>query len=215
MGLCVSGFALLGLFIVYIVFGILFKQLSIDNVYLVRNWLGIEFSSFTMTVSGYALGCSIIAMFSVSEGIYTKAADMGRLVGKVEVGIPEDDPRNPAVIADNVGDNVGDVAGLGSDLLESYVGAIASAVILAFHLYLSSEAKSGGISQSAFENLFMYPIVLAGFGVIACIVGIAYVLLKELSEDPRRELNISTWVSAGITIVLAGFASWLMFKERT
>ncbi|NLY11039.1 MAG: sodium-translocating pyrophosphatase [Firmicutes bacterium] len=214
MGLCVSGFALLGLFIVYIVFGILFKQLSIDNVYLVRNWLGIEFSSFTMTVSGYALGCSIIAMFfRVGGGIYTKAADMGAdLVGKVEVGIPEDDPRNPAVIADNVGDNVGDVAGLGSDLLESYVGAIASAVILAFHLYLSSEAKSGGISQSAFENLFMYPIVLAGFGVIACIVGIAYVLLKELSEDPRRELNISTWVSAGITIVLAGFASWLMFK---
>lgn len=214
MGLCVAGFALLGLVIVYVVFGILLKQLSIENVYIVRNWLGIEFSPFTMTISGYALGCSIIAMFfRVGGGIYTKAADMGAdLVGKTEAGIPEDDPRNPATIADNVGDNVGDVAGLGSDLLESFVGAISSAVILAFHLFLSSEATNGGITQSALQKLFMYPIVLAGFGAIACVIGIAYVLLKELSEDPKRELNISTLVSAGLTIVLAGVMSWYMFR---
>ena len=214
MGLCVGGFALLGLVIVYVVFGVLLKQLSIENVYLVRNWLGIEFSPFTMTISGYALGCSIIAMFfRVGGGIYTKAADMGAdLVGKVEAGIPEDDPRNPATIADNVGDNVGDVAGLGSDLLESFVGAIASAVILSFHLFLSSEAKNGGMTQSALQKMFMYPVVLAGFGVLACIIGIAYIIARELSEDPHRELNISTWVSAGLTIVLAGFGSWLMFR---
>ena len=214
MGLCVGGFALLGLVIVYVVFGVLLKQLSIENVYLVRNWLGIEFSPFTMTISGYALGCSIIAMFfRVGGGIYTKAADMGAdLVGKVEAGIPEDDPRNPATIADNVGDNVGDVAGLGSDLLESFVGAIASAVILSFHLFLSSEAKNAGMTQSALQKMFMYPVVLAGFGVLACIIGIAYIIRKELSEDPHRELNISTWVSAGLTIVLAGFGSWLMFR---
>lgn len=214
MGLCVGGFALLGLVIVYVVFGVLLKQLSIENVYLVRNWLGIEFSPFTMTISGYALGCSIIAMFfRVGGGIYTKAADMGAdLVGKVEAGIPEDDPRNPATIADNVGDNVGDVAGLGSDLLESFVGAIASAVILSFHLFLSSQAKNGGMTQSALQKMFMYPVVLAGFGVLACIIGIAYIIRKELSEDPHRELNISTWVSAGLTIVLAGFGSWLMFR---
>ncbi len=214
MGLCVSGFAMLGLVIVYVVFGILFKQLSIENVYLVRNWLGIEFSPFTMTISGYALGCSIIAMFfRVGGGIYTKAADMGAdLVGKTEAGIPEDDPRNPATIADNVGDNVGDVAGLGSDLLESFVGAISSAVILAFHLFLSSEATNGGITHSALEKMYMYPIVLAGFGVLACILGIGYIISKELSEDPHRELNTSTWVSAGLTIVLAGFISWFMFR---
>ncbi|MDI9418560.1 MAG: sodium-translocating pyrophosphatase [Bacillota bacterium] len=214
MGLCVGGFALLGLVIIYVVFGILLKQLSVENVYFVRNWLGIEFSPFTMTISGYALGCSIIAMFfRVGGGIYTKAADMGAdLVGKTEAGIPEDDPRNPATIADNVGDNVGDVAGLGSDLLESYVGAIASAVILAFHMFLSSEARNGGITHSVLEKMFMYPIVLAGFGVIACVVGIAYILLKELSEDPRRELNVSTFVSAGLTIALAGVMSWSMFR---
>lgn len=216
MGLCVGGFALFGLVIVYVVFGIWLKQLSLENVYLVRNWLGIEFSPFTMTISGYALGCSIIAMFfRVGGGIYTKAADMGAdLVGKVEAGIPEDDPRNPATIADNVGDNVGDVAGLGSDLLESYVGSISSAVILAFHLFLSSEAKNGGMSYSLLEKMFMYPVLLGGLGVLACIVGISYIISKELSEDPHRELNVSTWVSAGLTIVLAGIGSWFMFSGQ-
>ena len=214
MGLCVGGFALLGLVIVYVVFGLLLKQLSLENVYLFRNFLGIEFSPFTMTISGYALGCSIVAMFfRVGGGIYTKAADMGAdLVGKVEAGIPEDDPRNPATIADNVGDNVGDVAGLGSDLLESFVGAISSGVILAFHLFLSSEAKNGGMTPSLLQKMFLYPVVLAGLGLLACVIGIAYIIVKELSEDPHRELNMSTWVSAGLTVVLAGFASWFMFR---
>jgi len=216
MGLCVGGFALLGLVIVYVVFGLLLKQLSIENVYLVRNWLGIEFSPFTMTISGYALGCSIIAMFfRVGGGIYTKAADMGAdLVGKVEAGIPEDDPRNPATIADNVGDNVGDVAGLGSDLLESFVGAISSAVILSFHLFLSSEARNAGMTTSMLQKMFMYPVVLAGVGVLACVIGIAYILLKDLSEDPHRELNMSTWVSAGLTVILSGVSCWLMFTGQ-
>ena len=216
MGLCVGGFALLGLVIVYVVFGLLLKQLSIENVYLVRNWLGIEFSPFTMTISGYALGCSIIAMFfRVGGGIYTKAADMGAdLVGKVEAGIPEDDPRNPATIADNVGDNVGDVAGLGSDLLESFVGAISSAVILSFHLFLSSEARNAGMTTSMLQKMFMYPVVLAGVGVLACVIGIAYILLKDLSEDPHRELNMSTWASAGLTVILSGVICWLMFTGQ-
>lgn len=216
MGLCVGGFALFGLVIIYVVFGILLRQLSIENVYLVRNWLGIDFSPFTMTISGYALGCSIIAMFfRVGGGIYTKAADMGAdLVGKVEAGIPEDDPRNPATIADNVGDNVGDVAGLGSDLLESFVGSISSAVILAFHLFLSSQAKNGGMTESVLEKMFMYPVVVAGVGVLACIIGIAYIIFRELSEDPHRELNMSTLVSAGLTVVLAGLACWWMFGRE-
>ena len=130
MGLCVAAFALLGILIVYLVFGLGLGQIGqiVDGA-IPKNWFGLDVS-FTMTVSGYALGCSVIALFNrVGGGIYTKAADMGAdLVGKTEVHLPEDDPRNPATIADNVGDNVGDVAGLGSDLLESYVGAICQAL---------------------------------------------------------------------------------------
>ena len=125
MGLCVGGFALLGLFLVYMIFGLGMHQ-AVETEASYVNLIGLKFVPFTMTLSGYALGCSMVAMFNrVGGGIYTKAADMGAdLVGKTEAHIPEDDPRNPATIADNVGDNVGDVAGLGSDLLESYVGAL-------------------------------------------------------------------------------------------
>lgn len=144
MGLCVAGFALLGLFIVLLVFGRAMGQLNAENITVYTNWLGINFIPFAMTVSGYALGCSIIAMFfRVGGGIYTKAADMGAdLVGKTEAHIPEDDPRNPATIADNVGDNVGDVAGLGSDLLESFVGAIIAGIAFTCYAFFLKRINS-------------------------------------------------------------------------
>ena len=206
MGLCVGGFALLGLFLVYIIFGFGLNMLDIEAL------RGAHV--FTQCLSCYALGCSIVAMFNrVGGGIYTKAADMGAdLVGKTEAHIPEDDPRNPAVIADNVGDNVGDVAGLGSDLLESFVGAISSAIILAVSLYLSNVANNLEVSDEMLSKMMYFPLVFAAIGLIASILGIAYVLLKKGSDNPHRDLNISTWSAAGITIIGGFVATYLLFN---
>lgn len=209
MGLCVGGFALLGLFLVYLIFGFGLNMLDIDAL---RGG-----HVFTQCLSCYALGCSIVAMFNrVGGGIYTKAADMGAdLVGKTEAHIPEDDPRNPATIADNVGDNVGDVAGLGSDLLESFVGAISSAIILAVSLYLSNVANNIDVSDTMLSKMMYFPLVFASIGLIASILGIAYVLLKKGSDNPHRDLNISTWSAAAITIIGGFIATYLLFQPET
>ena len=209
MGLCVGGFALLGLFIVYVVFGNVLGLLSVDKLTDGKH-------IFTQCLSCYALGCSIVAMFNrVGGGIYTKAADMGAdLVGKTEAHIPEDDPRNPATIADNVGDNVGDVAGLGSDLLESFVGAISSAIILAVSLYLGNVANDIEMETALLTKMMYFPLVVASIGLIASILGIAFVLLKKGSNNPHRDLNISTWFAAAITIIAAGVSAYLLFVNE-
>lgn len=210
MGLCVGGFALLGLFLVYIIFGYGLNMISISAL---RDGQHI----FTQCLSCYALGCSIVAMFNrVGGGIYTKAADMGAdLVGKTEAHIPEDDPRNPATIADNVGDNVGDVAGLGSDLLESFVGAISSAIILAVSLFLSNIANKLTVSDTLLMKMMYFPLVFAAIGLIASCLGIAYVFIKKGSDSPHRDLNISTWSAAVITIIGGFVATYFMFKPET
>lgn len=214
MGLCVGGFALLGLFLVYAIFG-----LGLGQVYVTEanytNLVGLSFIPFTMTLSGYALGCSIVAMFNrVGGGIYTKAADMGAdLVGKTEAHIPEDDPRNPATIADNVGDNVGDVAGLGSDLLESFVGAVSSGIILAYHMFLQSGALGTGMTDAILQKCILFPLLFVSVGLIACCAGVASLLLKKkMSENPHKELNGATYVAAGATIVLGLVAALLLFN---
>ena len=141
-------------------------------------------------ITGFALGASSIALFGrVGGGIYTKAADVGAdLVGKVEAGIPEDDPRNPAVIADNVGDNVGDVAGMGADLFESYVGSIISAIALGLVAY--------GIKG------VLFPLLLSAVGIVASIIGTFFVKGDE-DSDPHKALKMGTWVSGAITIIVA------------
>ncbi len=209
MGLCVAGFALLGLLICHFAFG---YQLS--NIQSYTNWAGISFIPYSMTLSSYALGCSCIAIFNrVGGGIYTKAADMGAdLVGKTEVNIPEDDHRNPGTIADNVGDNVGDVAGLGSDLLESYIGAIVAAVVLAIHIFISLRATGQEMSATLFKNLYSLPIAFAAIGLVACVIGLAYVLTRDLSGNPHKELNKATWISAGGTTVGGLVLTILTFK---
>ena len=132
------------------------------------------------------------------------------LVGKTEAHIPEDDPRNPATIADNVGDNVGDVAGLGADLLESYVGAILSGVILASELTL----KNIVVSAALVKTLLLFPIVFAGAGLLACIIGISYIVLKKkLSANVHMELNIATWISAAVSVLGCFLLSFFMFMD--
>lgn len=144
-------------------------------------------------VTGFSLGASSIALFArVGGGIYTKAADVGAdLVGKVEAGIPEDDPRNPAVIADNVGDNVGDVAGMGADLFESYVGAIVSAITLGVLAY-----GEAGVN---------FALLLAGLGIVASVIGALFV--RGTGGDPSKSLKVGTYVSGLIVIVGTFFLS--------
>lgn len=217
MGLCVAGFALLGAVIVFAIFGIgchQIKDITGETTAIWTNWTGLE-AGFTMTLSGYALGCSIIALFNrVGGGIYTKAADMGAdLVGKTEAHIPEDDPRNPATIADNVGDNVGDVAGLGSDLLESFVGALLSGVILGCELFAHN---MGDINSDLLNRLMLFPMAFAGCGLIGCVIGIFYLLLVPLKKNTNvhMQLNLATWISAGFSVVSCIVLSALMFKDQ-
>ena len=174
MGLAVVGLGLFG----------------VSMIYFITGNAGILF--------GYSLGASSIALFArVGGGIYTKAADVGAdLVGKVEAGIPEDDPRNPAVIADNVGDNVGDVAGMGADLFESYVGSIVSAISLGI---LAFDKGFGGTSIMAGA---LFPLLIAGIGVLASILGVFLVRGKE-GTDPQKSMNMGTNIANIITVVLA------------
>ncbi|MCA9429942.1 MAG: sodium-translocating pyrophosphatase [Candidatus Omnitrophica bacterium] len=181
MGLSVVGIALLGLVIIYMVF----KDPEIVN--------------------GYAMGASLVALFArVGGGIFTKGADMGAdLVGKVEAGIPEDDPRNPAVIADNVGDNVGDVAGLGADLLESFVESMIACMAIAVTLNMAEHSTNATLS--------VFPLLVAGLGIIASIVGI-FVVKTGAGSDPQKALMNGTYVS-GLLSIVATFAIAFFMKD--
>ncbi len=178
MGMCVVGLGLLGVGVLYM---------------FVRD---------ASVVTGFGLGASSIALFArVGGGIYTKAADVGAdLVGKVEAGIPEDDPRNPAVIADNVGDNVGDVAGMGADLFESYVGSIISAITLGSVFYAG---RSEGV---------MFPLLLSAIGIVASIIGTAFVRTDEKS-NPQNALRNGTYGSSIIVIIASFILSRYMFGD--
>ncbi len=158
-------------------------------------------------VAGYGLGCSFIALFArVGGGIYTKAADVGAdLVGKVEAGIPEDDPRNPAVIADNVGDNVGDIAGMGSDLCESYVGALVSAISLGVSVSVSG--------QNAALEAAAFPFVIAALGVIASVAAQLFIRCRSW-ENPQKALSIATYVATGFVLAASFAASRVVFDEN-
>ncbi|MFQ5835438.1 MAG: sodium-translocating pyrophosphatase [bacterium] len=155
--------------------------------------ISLIFKGKSVIVNGYAMGASLMALFArAGGGIYTKGADMGAdLVGKVEEGIPEDDPRNPGVIADNVGDNVGDIAGLGSDLLESYVESIIATLVIAASIVLIS---------STYRALSYLPFYLASWGIISSLMGIAWIKGVRI-KDPQSRLNSGTYLGAILMIV--------------
>lgn len=181
MGLCVSCLGLLGLGVIFVVMGV-----DCANV-----------------VTGFGLGASSMALFGrVGGGIYTKAADVGAdLVGKVEAGIPEDDPRNPAVIADNVGDNVGDVAGMGSDLFESYVGSIISAITIAVIVPTITPDFGMSFELPPLEGS-LFPLILSAVGIIASVIGILCVRGKE-GKNPASALNMGTYISGIIVVIVS------------
>jgi len=191
MGMSVVGLAVVGLGVLMLLYG---------KLELVGSLSGVQLTHVVSIVAGFSLGASSIALFArVGGGIYTKAADVGAdLVGKVEANIPEDDPRNPAVIADNVGDNVGDVAGMGADLFESYVGAIVGAMVL-------------GAAVGSFE-LVILPLLLAGLGIVVSILGTFFVRTRE-GGNPQAALNLGTFGAGAIMIPVIFAASWWITGE--
>lgn len=196
MGMCVVGLAMAGIFIVLSV-DLYFVAPSIQN-----------FATETLQIlSGFSLGASTMALFArVGGGIFTKAADVGAdLVGKIEAGIPEDDHRNPATIADNVGDNVGDVAGMGADLFESYVGSIVGAMILGAGIVASEALKF---------KLAVFPLVMAGLGILASMIGVQFVRIRK-GRSPQMALNIGTFAAAIFASIFTFIASFFFFGKET
>jgi K(+)-stimulated pyrophosphate-energized sodium pump len=194
MGLGVAGLAVLGLGGLFIVFLTIFADLGANQV---RTAIEV--------LTGFSLGAESIALFSrVGGGIYTKAADVGAdLVGKVEAGIPEDDVRNPATIADNVGDNVGDVAGMGADLFGSYVATILATMVLGQEIRVTD--AFGGLSP------ILLPMVICGLGIVFSIVGTLFVRIKDDKSSVQRALNIGNWSSMLLTVVAAYFVvMWIL-----
>src|ERR671911_326461 len=192
--IALRGGAVSGLFVVAM------SLLGVGGLYALLEWLGHDPQKIPFTIVGYGFGASFVALFAqLGGGIYTKAADVGAdLVGKVEAGIPEDDPRNPAVIADNVGDNVGDVAGMGADLFESFVGAVIGAMVLG--LGAAAVLEQGNLGP------VILPLVIAAGGTICSILGTFVVRTKE-GGNPQHALDAGAFGAAalmtGLTFLLA------------
>jgi K(+)-stimulated pyrophosphate-energized sodium pump len=196
MGLGVAGLAVLGLGGLFIVFLAIFAGLGANQV-----------ATSIEVLTGFSLGAESIALFSrVGGGIYTKAADVGAdLVGKVEAGIPEDDVRNPATIADNVGDNVGDVAGMGADLFGSYVATILATMVLGQEIKVNDSL--GGMSP------ILLPMVICGLGLVFSIVGTFFVRIKDDHSSVQRALNLGNWSAMILTVIAAYFAVMWMLPD--
>lgn len=212
MGLGVAGLAVLGLSIFFLIF----VKMFITGTSSFYNEMTIVLEA----LAGFSLGAESIALFArVGGGIYTKAADVGAdLVGKVEAGIPEDDPRNPATIADNVGDNVGDVAGMGADLFGSYVATVLASMVLGNYIIKDMAEASGGTFTDAFQGMgpILLPVVIAGVGIISSIIGTF--LVKVSGNDAKEKevqgaLNLGNWTAIVLTVISCFFLIRYMLPE--
>jgi len=202
MGMAVVGLGVLGLGVLFLIYGDLF---GVDNVN--------DLNRVITVITGFSFGASSIALFArVGGGIYTKAADVGAdLVGKVEAGIPEDHPLNPATIADNVGDNVGDVAGMGADLFESYVGSIVGTMVLGAAFFGVPEFSGSFNGLGA----ILLPLAIAGVGIVMSVVGTLFVRVKE-GGDPQKALNLGEFGSSFLMIIALYFIiDWILPAEWT
>ena len=224
MGLSVAGLAVFGLVIVFLIFRHLFdpSTLHIQTRYLFGiKSAGVNMIKGALVVSAYSMGASLVALFDrVGGGIYTKAADTAAdLVGKVEMHIPEDDPRNPATIADNVGDNVGDVGGLGADLLESFIGAIISVIVMVLYLYVGRDNPSlqgiisklgfaGGMNPSDYWWVVLAPLVIVAGGTFSSLIAILYVRVSGRAENVQGILMRGTRIAALLTAVTTFLFCW-------
>jgi len=233
MGLAVAGLALGGLVLVVVIFKGSFNpstlHIQTKSIPVISQILGrnVNLIKGALIVSAYSMGASLVALFDrVGGGIYTKAADMGAdLVGKVEQGLPEDDPRNPASVADNVGDNVGDVGGLGADLLESFIGSIISVIVIMLYVFVGQGVEGNvapslqnmlgefGLSVGLTTNQFWWsiftPMLIVAAGIFASIIGVYYIRMSSREEGMQTTLMNGTRISALLTAVFAFIIVWI------
>jgi len=222
-GLSVQAFGLVGILLIVIISGIgpqTLETLSGTGLESLKAYEGnglinikaLLTNASVMRITTYSLGCSTVAMFNrVAGGNYTKAADISAdILGKIRNDLPEDDARVPNVIADFIGDNVNDIAGNCSDLLESFVATISATIVIAVSLL-----SSGTITDaSLFQATYMYPLVVAGGGLLSCVLGIIIVSVRKMGDNPSKELNLATYVSAALTLVAIGVISYVAFAEK-
>ncbi len=223
-GLSVQAFGLLGILLIVLISGVGPQQDTIIGG-LLNKIPGFEgnglipikallTNSSIMRITTYSLGCSTVAMFNrVAGGNYTKAADISAdILGKIRNDLPEDDSRVPNVIADFIGDNVNDIAGNCSDLLESFVATISASIVLAI-AFLGKSGIALNITEKFFNSAIYYPIVVAGGGLLSCIIGLFIVQFRKMGDSPSKELNLATYISAGLTLVIVGVLSYLAFAN--
>ena len=200
-GLSVQAFGMLGLILVLILWN------GVDANAVGCGFLAnLQCNPSVMRITTYSLGCSLVAMFNrVAGGNYTKAADISSdILAKLRHDMPEDDSRVPNVVADFIGDNVNDIAGNCSDLLESFVATMAAAIMIAVTLFKDN--------AGLFSATTLFPMILAGGGLLGCLLGLGYAAVRKMGNDPSKELNLATYISAGLTVIFGFFGCLIMFK---